>query len=173
MNDYPQEGDGLLDCVIECRGAGRSLQLDAKEGGYTAEEISFLRSVYAQIGRVLRESVKTARAERSRRGIERSKEGRVRAVAYWNSPDVAATKASAIERGIPMLTDREAEAAHWITEGKSNSEMAVIMGISRKTVDKHVENLYKKADVESRFSLMSKIYSMSQAAVIMFMGVVC
>jgi len=172
MNDYPEVGVGAMDCFIECPGS-RSVRLGDKEESYTAEEIHFLRSVYARIGRVLRASVEAARTERSRRSIEREGGGRVKSVACWSGSDVAATKADAIERGIPMLTDREVEAAHWITEGKSNSEMAVIMGISRKTVDKHVENLYKKADVESRFSLMSKIYSLSQAAAIMLVALVC
>jgi len=49
------------------------------------------------------------------------------------------------------LTPREAEILFWISEAKANPEMAAILGISPRTVHKHVEHLFAKLGVASRF----------------------
>jgi len=38
----------------------------------------------------------------------------------------------------------------WLIEGKRNSEIAIILGIRTRTVDKHVENILFKLDVRTR-----------------------
>src|SRR5215469_14169682 len=48
------------------------------------------------------------------------------------------------------LTRRESEMLHWITEAKSNPEIAIILGISPRTVHKHVQHLFEKLGVETR-----------------------
>ncbi len=48
------------------------------------------------------------------------------------------------------LTRREAEVLRWITEGKTNPEIGLILGISELTVKKHVENLLHKLGVPTR-----------------------
>ena len=48
------------------------------------------------------------------------------------------------------LTVREREVFGWICEGKSNPEIAAILGISVHTVHHHVEHLFAKLDVENR-----------------------
>jgi DNA-binding CsgD family transcriptional regulator len=48
------------------------------------------------------------------------------------------------------LTEREAEVLHWVAEGKTNPEIAVILSISPRTAQKHVENLLSKLGVETR-----------------------
>ncbi len=48
------------------------------------------------------------------------------------------------------LTQREAEVLHWVVEGKSNSETAIILNISSRTVDKHLQNVFSKLEVENR-----------------------
>jgi DNA-binding CsgD family transcriptional regulator len=55
-----------------------------------------------------------------------------------------------ILRSLP-LTEREQEVFRWICEGKTNPEIAVILGISRRTVDKHIEHLLGKLGLENRF----------------------
>ncbi len=57
------------------------------------------------------------------------------------------------------LTPREREVLLWISEGKSNPEIALIFGISPRTVEKHVERLLAKLDVESRKAAMLKVLS--------------
>lgn len=65
-------------------------------------------------------------------------------VAIWNGnrgeiPPLAAT-----------LTRREAEVMRWLRMGKICPEIAVILGLSYRTVEKHVSNIYRKLGVSSR-----------------------
>ncbi len=53
-----------------------------------------------------------------------------------------------------VLTDREREVLVLIGEGKTNQEIARILSISRKTVDKHRANLMEKLQVNSRAELI-------------------
>lgn len=48
------------------------------------------------------------------------------------------------------LTPREREIVGWIAAGKTNGDIAIILGISRATVKTHVEHLLLKLDVTSR-----------------------
>lgn len=48
------------------------------------------------------------------------------------------------------LTAREAEVLSWIAKGKTNRDIAEILGISRHTVSKHLEHLFEKLGVETR-----------------------
>ena len=54
------------------------------------------------------------------------------------------------------LTPRECEILYWITEGKSDPAIARICAISPRTVEKHVENIYKKLGVETRTAALSR-----------------
>ena len=48
------------------------------------------------------------------------------------------------------LTKREAEVLFWVTQDKSDIEMASMLGISTRTVKKHLEHIYQKFAVHSR-----------------------
>ena len=48
------------------------------------------------------------------------------------------------------LTPRETEVALWLSQGKSNPEIAAIVGAPVRTVEKHVEHILFKMDVENR-----------------------
>jgi DNA-binding NarL/FixJ family response regulator len=48
------------------------------------------------------------------------------------------------------LTAREAEVLYWMTEGKTNPEIAIILDSSINTVKKHANNLFAKLGVETR-----------------------
>jgi DNA-binding NarL/FixJ family response regulator len=48
------------------------------------------------------------------------------------------------------LTRRETEVLHLLAEGRSNSEIGVELGLSPRTVEKHVEHILAKLDVKSR-----------------------
>jgi DNA-binding CsgD family transcriptional regulator len=50
------------------------------------------------------------------------------------------------------LTQREAEVLYWITEGKTNPEIAIILQAAPETVKKHAANLYGKLGVPTRTS---------------------
>ncbi len=48
------------------------------------------------------------------------------------------------------LSSREAEILLWVAQGKSNSEVGIILQISAATVKKHLEHIYQKLGVEGR-----------------------
>jgi DNA-binding CsgD family transcriptional regulator len=48
------------------------------------------------------------------------------------------------------LTPRELEVLAWVTKGKTNPEIAQILGMSARTVQKHLEHIYQKLGVETR-----------------------
>jgi len=50
------------------------------------------------------------------------------------------------------LTAREAEVLAWLARGKSNRNISEILGISTRTVDKHLEQIYAKLGIENRAS---------------------
>lgn len=50
------------------------------------------------------------------------------------------------------LTPREAEVLLWISCGKSNKDIAEILGASPRTINKHLEQIYAKLGVENRTS---------------------
>jgi DNA-binding NarL/FixJ family response regulator len=48
------------------------------------------------------------------------------------------------------LTTREAEVLLWVAQGKSNGEIATILGTTDNTVKKHLQNTFEKLGVDSR-----------------------
>ncbi|MBV9632109.1 MAG: response regulator [Xanthobacteraceae bacterium] len=50
------------------------------------------------------------------------------------------------------LTQREAEVLLWVARGKSNRDIAEILTLSPRTVNKHLEQIYAKLGVENRTS---------------------
>jgi DNA-binding CsgD family transcriptional regulator len=52
--------------------------------------------------------------------------------------------------GSLSLTPREAEVLFWISQGKSNHDIGVILGAKTGTICKHVEHIFSKLNVENR-----------------------
>ncbi len=50
------------------------------------------------------------------------------------------------------VTEREAEVLLWVARGKSNRDIAEILDLSSRTVNKHLEQIYAKLGVENRAS---------------------
>jgi DNA-binding NarL/FixJ family response regulator len=48
------------------------------------------------------------------------------------------------------LTDREAEVLLWVAQGKTNGEIATILGAAESTIKKHLQNIFEKLGIESR-----------------------
>jgi DNA-binding CsgD family transcriptional regulator len=53
------------------------------------------------------------------------------------------------------LTARELEVLTWLGRGKTNADIAAILGISAATVGKHLEHIYPKLGVENRTAAAS------------------
>lgn len=80
------------------------------------------------------------------RGVARGEKG-------WLSRQVA-SKLSAMmnseKQSSSTLTPREMEVLGHIVKGKTNAEIGFELGISDKTVEKHLDGIYRKLDVSSR-----------------------
>ncbi|MDQ5980375.1 MAG: hypothetical protein QG602_3352 [Verrucomicrobiota bacterium] len=48
------------------------------------------------------------------------------------------------------VTPRQAEVLYWVAQSKTNAEIAIILGTSPRTVEKHVEQLFERLGVENR-----------------------
>lgn len=48
------------------------------------------------------------------------------------------------------LTDREIECLYWIAEGKTSDEIAVILGISRNTINNYITSVMRKTATKTR-----------------------
>ena len=59
------------------------------------------------------------------------------------------SRSLALKSRLP-LSDREAEVLNWIAQGKSNRDIAEILEMSPRTVNKHLEKIFRKIGVENR-----------------------
>lgn len=57
---------------------------------------------------------------------------------------------SALLKSKLSVTERESEVLHWIANGKTNREIAEILDMSPRTVNKHLEQIFPKLGVENR-----------------------
>lgn len=62
------------------------------------------------------------------------------------------------------LSTRECQVAQWLAEGKSNPEIALILKLSRRTVEKHVEHILPKLGVENRATAAALLARISNGA---------
>ncbi|MBC1221566.1 helix-turn-helix transcriptional regulator [Nostoc sp. UCD121] len=62
------------------------------------------------------------------------------------------------------LTKREAEVLFWVARDRSTHEISKQLGMSDRTVKKHLENIYKKFDVQSR--LGGVMYALQKLGII-------
>ena len=56
------------------------------------------------------------------------------------------------------LTRRQCEVLWWVSEGKRNSEIAVILGIACRTVEVHLTSIFIKLGVENRTSAVANAF---------------
>ena len=64
------------------------------------------------------------------------------------------------------LTKRQSEILFWVSQGKTDQDIACLLGISPRTVHKHLENIYVRLGVETRTAAMSTAYdSLSPSSV--------
>ncbi|PWI33317.1 DNA-binding response regulator [Vibrio albus] len=53
------------------------------------------------------------------------------------------------------ITKRESQVLYWLSFGKTNWEIATILNMKPRTVNKHLEQIYKKLDVDNRTAAAS------------------
>jgi DNA-binding CsgD family transcriptional regulator len=66
-------------------------------------------------------------------------------------------------RALCQLTARENDVLRWMVEGKRNAEIAVILGTSSRTVEKQVQAILAKLDVENRASAILRAMELTAA----------
>jgi DNA-binding CsgD family transcriptional regulator len=71
---------------------------------------------------------------------------------------------------LPGLSGRESEVLSWVAQGKTNSEVAMILGISRRTVDTLLSRTYQKLGVETRMAAVMRIIKFIKIFVVCCIG---
>lgn len=71
----------------------------------------------------------------------------------------AARRSSAVEG----MSVREREVMAWITQGKTNDEIALILGISPNTVKNHLKHIFQKLDVSKRAQAVARYEGLRRA----------
>ena len=56
------------------------------------------------------------------------------------------------------LTPRQAEVLHWVAEGKTNDEIATILGCSINTVKMHLKDIFQRLGIHTRTSAAACAY---------------
>lgn len=57
------------------------------------------------------------------------------------------------------LTAREHEILQWVAAGKTDGQIATILGRSVRTVQKHLEHVYLKLGVENRTAAVMRVHA--------------
>lgn len=68
----------------------------------------------------------------------------------WLLSAQAGGDAGASRLASAALTPRETEVLSWVAKGKTNRDVAEILGMSPRTVNKHLEHVFEKLGVETR-----------------------
>jgi DNA-binding CsgD family transcriptional regulator len=81
------------------------------------------------------------------------------AVESSGAPTAAADQAApAIDAMCALgLTPREAHVLFWVAQGKTNPQIGLILGVSRRTVQKHLEHTFQKLGVETRTAAIVRV----------------
>jgi DNA-binding NarL/FixJ family response regulator len=95
-------------------------------------------------GQTARAALRTAEIELTRTTSERPGEILLRFAELREDGQIAALQKQA------SLTRREAEVLLWVSYGKTNKTVSEILGISPRTVNKHLEQVFRKLGVETR-----------------------
>jgi DNA-binding NarL/FixJ family response regulator len=66
--------------------------------------------------------------------------------------------------GIESLTERELQVARLVVDRKTNPEIAAELFLSRKTVETHLSNIFRKLDVSSRVALARAVERADRAS---------
>ena len=66
------------------------------------------------------------------------------------------------DRAAAPLTSREREVLDWVAAGKTNRDVAAILGASPRTVEKHLERIYEKLGVETRTAAVMRAIKLAK-----------
>jgi DNA-binding NarL/FixJ family response regulator len=141
--DMEMPGKKGIDVAHEIQAQGLSTKILALSTYDDKQYIYGLLSTGAS-GYLIKEEVPQTILE-AVRGVAQGQKG-------WVSRRVAATITAWTQNPSTRseLTNRELEVLKHVVQGKTNQEIGYTMGISQKTVEKHLESVYSKLGVSSR-----------------------
>ena len=84
----------------------------------------------------------------------------------WLVLSLADREAAAEEALRALLTRRQREIMGWIAEGKTSAETAIILGISPRTVEKHLEAVFQRLGVENRIGAVRTFLSIKSGQLV-------
>jgi DNA-binding CsgD family transcriptional regulator len=68
------------------------------------------------------------------------------------------------------LTARESDVLAWVAEGKTNQDIAAILGTSPRTVQKHLEHIFEKLGVDNRTAEVCQLFCVNGQVWFLGMG---
>ncbi|TAG10801.1 MAG: LuxR family transcriptional regulator [Verrucomicrobia bacterium] len=78
--------------------------------------------------------------------------------AHIRKAEKLANKIEEVSRDdVELLSPVEAEVFHWMSQGKRNKEIAIILGRSPRTVEKHVQMILRKTHTETRTAAVKRV----------------
>jgi DNA-binding CsgD family transcriptional regulator len=126
-----------------------SFVLNRADRDFDDDELALLEALRRPLATLYRRAVATVDAAAAlREFVSHLRDGGAPAVA---AAPGARAGAARMRGAIPgALTQREHAVLDWVASGKTDAQVAQILGISPRTVQKHLEHVYAKLGVESR-----------------------
>jgi DNA-binding NarL/FixJ family response regulator len=143
--DMEMPGMNGSEVAIRLKQAGSSVKILALSAH---EDKQYIRELLANgaSGYLVKDEAPEAIIE-AVRGVARGEQG-------WVSRKIAAKMTVWMSEDNPAehmgLTPREVQVLKWVVNGKTNQEIGLELGISEKTVEKHLEGVFSKLGVASR-----------------------
>lgn len=122
-----------------------SLVLNRRRRDFTDRECALLDAVGSCLRPLYRRSATAGSSATPAPGFEST------------PPDAIASASAADARGL-ALTAREREVLQWVGAGKTDRDIAELLGRSHRTVQKHLENIYRKLGVETRTAAVMRAF---------------
>jgi DNA-binding CsgD family transcriptional regulator len=105
-----------------------------------------------------------AAAELDRCGAVRYRDAAQRELRQLGQHIHRRTRPGDSDSGVGALTGRELEIAHLIVDRKTNGEIARELFLSKKTVETHVRNMFRKLDANSRVEIARAVEAAERGA---------
>jgi DNA-binding CsgD family transcriptional regulator len=104
-----------------------------------------------------------AAAELDRCGAVRHRDAAQRELRQLGQHIHRRTRPGEGQGGVGSLTERELEIARLIVDRKTNGEIASELFLSKKTVETHIRNMFRKLDASSRVDIARAVEAAERA----------
>ena len=61
------------------------------------------------------------------------------------------------------LSPRQTEVVRWVVQGKTSAEIGSLMGVTTRTVEKHLESIYARLNVDNRSTLVARAIAVERS----------